>query len=262
MPPSTIAKLLEYFHTQDERSDIRPDVQSKHPRWGIDTWPEDEVKDVLGHALDLPYEVEEIILHSSRIHYPLHVDSGLGADQQDLYKVVLIPLHIEGPCGTLFFANHWTGKMSKFKRSQQYEYEYRLDDVHGGKTFVPDIRELKRQAEQDPGSIKDFAVTPEFINTLTYLIDARSEKKMNKQNAPVSNYQDVADITDQPFPEEIRQKHCQHINPEDLHGLSFDCYVEWNLGDAIVFDRTQIHSAAHGEIGKIGLTIFTNKCAG
>ena len=261
VPSSTISKLLEYFQVDDDRTDRRPDVHSKHPRWGVDAWPEEEVKHILDHVLDLSWEVEEIVLHYSKIHYPLHVDSGLGVDKQPIYKSVLIPLHVEGPCGTLFFDNHWTGHMSKFSRNHQYEYGYQLDNNRGSKTFVRDIRELKTTAIRNPESIEDFDITSKFISTLDYLIDARAGKKMNQQNTPIGDYQDIIGITDQPFPEDARLQYCKHIDANDLLGLKMDCYVEWNIGNAIIFDRTQIHSAATGEIGKIGLTVFTNRRA-
>lgn len=39
-----IAELLAYHFTDDDRSDNRDTVRSKHPRWSVDTWPQHDHK--------------------------------------------------------------------------------------------------------------------------------------------------------------------------------------------------------------------------
>ncbi len=46
--------LIDYLETEDDRSDIRPDVSSKHPRWNIDHWPQYIVERALEKIFDLP----------------------------------------------------------------------------------------------------------------------------------------------------------------------------------------------------------------
>ena len=34
-----------------------------------------------------------------------------------------------------------------------------------------------------------------------------------------------------------------HLPYNNLHGLSVECVYEWNIGDIIIFDCTQLHSS-------------------
>ena len=90
---SEIATLLEYFEINDERSETRPDVRSKHPRWNIDSWPQDLVKNIVDRVLDQPWYPDDILFLDSQMQgqgFRLHVDSSNG--RPNLYFNVFIPL--------------------------------------------------------------------------------------------------------------------------------------------------------------------------
>lgn len=259
----TIQQLVNFFYTDKSGLDVRPDNISKNIDWGKDGWDKLTVKNILDKILEPGYELEYWMgmyradFRKGDTYFPIHADTGPGVGaEQKIYKNILIPLELPkepGLVGTVFFDNYWNGPMSKFSKQPHYECGYDLPNRHGGKTFVKDLRVLKEQAVNDPGSITDWEVNDEFLAMIDYLIPLR----LKHQNFPVSDYRDVINIKNEPFPEDIRQKYLPHINPEDLHGLTFDQCYEWSLGDAISWDRPQIHATAGGPTGKLFLTIFT-----
>jgi hypothetical protein len=261
---ATIKELVDFFYTDKSGLDVRPDNISKNIDWSKDGWDKLTVKRILDQILEPGYELEYWMgmyradFRKGDTYFPIHADTGGGKAKQAIYKNILIPLELPkepGLVGTVFFDNYWHGPMSKFSKQPHYECGYDLPNRHGGKTFVEDLRVLKEQAVNDPASVTDWVVDNEFFEMLEYLIPLR----LTRQNYPVSDYADVVNSHNQPFPEEVRQKYLPHITPEDLHGLSFDQCYEWSLGDAISWDRPQIHATAAGPTGKLFLTIFTVK---
>jgi hypothetical protein len=260
--PTTINQLIDFFYTDKTGLDVRPDNISKTIDWSKDGWDKITVKHILDQVLDLDYDVEYWMgiyradFRKGETYFPVHADSGLGKDKQAIYKNILIPLALPtepGIVGTVFFDNYWTGPMAKFSKQPYHKFSYNLPNRHGTKTYVQDLRVLKEQAISNPESIVDWNVDQEFIDTLDYLIPLRE----TRQNHPISDYTDLVNVHDQPFPEDIRKKYLDHIPPEDLHGMSFDQCWEWSIGDVITWDRTQLHATAGGPTGKLFITIFT-----
>ena len=260
--PETIKELVDFFYTDKSGLDVRPDNISKNIDWSKDGWDKLIVKKILDQILEPGYEPEfwmgmyRADFRKGDTYFPIHADTGMGKDKQAIYKNILIPLELPkepGLVGTLFFDNYWHGPMSKFSKQPHYECGYDLPNRHGGKTFVKDLRELKQQARDNPDSITDWVVDNEFLEMLEYLIPLR----LTRQNYPISDYSDVINSHDRPFPEDIRQRYLAHIDPADLHGLTFDQCYEWSLGDVISWNRPQIHATAAGPTGKLFLTIFT-----
>jgi hypothetical protein len=255
-----IATLLEYHYLVDARTDARPDVVSKHPRWGIDQWPEHIIKNVLDQVLDYDYIVEETIFNQSRIAFRLHVDSADG-NLNTLGDVILIPLYTQGPSSTVFFENFWLGPSTKFSRHPIPLFEYNLPDTQGNWHYVKDLRELLKQIDQAPDSITWTTVNDKLRETVTSLILARSGRAISQVDDRTYDYSNIVnyDATLE-FSTELHQKYLQHIPIENLHGLTFADAIQWIPGDAIKFNRTRLHSAGYGHKEKIGLTIFTKRC--
>lgn len=254
-----ITTLLEYHHQVDDRTDARPDVVSKHPRWGIDTWPEHIVKRVLDQVLDYDYIVEETIFNQSRIAFRLHVDSSDG-ELNELGDVVLIPLYTRGPSSTVFFENFWLGPSTKFSRRPIPPFEYNLQDSEGNWHYVKDLRELLTQIDNDPVSITWTTVDSQFRETVVSLISARSGQAISQVDGRTYDYSDIVNYDPTlEFSADLHQQHLQHVPIENLHGLTFAKAEEWIPGDVIKFERTRLHSAGAGHEEKIGLTIFTRR---
>lgn len=259
VPKINIDALLEYHRAHDHRTDARPDVISKHPRWNVDEWPQQLVKNVLDQVLDYDYSVEEVIFNQSRISFRLHADSGDG-NKQTLGHAILIPLQVDGPSATVFFDNYWHGASTKFSKVLIQDYEYDLENHQGKLVHVPDLRELLAQCLARPESVSNFKVNAEFIKTLEYVIGARGGQAISKKDNRCYDYTDIENYQDdQKFSADLHQQYLGHIPIENLHGLTVDQIVDWVVGDAILFDRTQLHCAAAGHREKIGITVFTQR---
>ena len=128
-----------------------------------------------------------------------------------------------------------------------------------GVVVVDDIRELLEQCKNNPQSVKDFVVDDEFVKTLEHLVAARSGKGLGTVDRRTSDYSDIVNYDPSlEFDAEIHGKYIQHIPMENLHGLSIDKIVHWEIGSVIVFPRTQIHCASSTHVRKIGLSLFTD----
>jgi len=252
-----IETLLQYHYVRDDRTDARPDVISKHPRWNIDNWPQHVIKNILDRVLPLDYQVQEVIFNQSRISFRLHVDSDDG-DQQKLGQAVLIPLSVRGPSATVFFDNFWLGASTKFSRTEIAPFEYQLLDQQGQWRSVPDLRILLKACQEDPEQVKDFVVNPEFVRDLEYLIKARSDQALSKTDGRCYDYTNIINFDETlRFDQDLHQQWLSHIPIENLHGLTIHKIVTWNPGDVIVFERQRLHCAASGHDEKIGVTVFT-----
>lgn len=257
--------LQDYFKIKDSDHDERPDVISKSPRPDSEAWPGCHVRHALRQILQQAFSIEEVLFHQSWTRYHLHADTGLGRQHQKLYKAVLFPLEFTGTSGTTFFQNYWHGPSAKFTKQPYLKYQYCLPNRFGGETWVEDLRVVRDKVRRgDPTLDETFCVDHDFVSMLDYLIKKRSDEAIAAHEKPIlrhvwiSEYNEVEGFSDEPFPENLRRSYCQHVPAEDLHGLTFDQYVSWQPGSAIVFDRTQIHCTGNGDLGKLGLTVFTN----
>lgn len=252
-------ELIRYFEVDDDRTDCRIDVRSKHPRWGQDQWPQDLVEKLLNHVLKDPFVVEEVIFHESKISYRLHADSGNG-DNQRLYKAVLIPLSWIGNSATVFFNNYWQGASAKFSRTHSPQLSYTLLDRNDNKFYVDDLEIFLQQCKTDPQSLEaNFDIDQSFVQHIEYLISARKNQRLAPIDPVIDNYSLISNINDNKFDREIHSQFLSHIPIENLHGLTVQGVVPWQHNTAIVFDRTQIHCAAHGHQSKLALTVFTQR---
>lgn len=256
IPQSTIQEFVEYFHNTDRYSDPRPDVVTKSPKWDADDWPRVALGDILATVHEKSWRVEYTeFCHTITHQWGVHTDTGYGLDHQPAYQVTLIPLTVSGPCGTVFFDNYFSGQCAKFTQEVFNPYKYNLINKFGEKEYVEDIRVLRQQLES--GVETNFDIT--MLETLDELVVTRGQQRgYQPRNIYVNDYSVVENFNDQPFSEELREKYCRHIPAEDLHGLTFEEYVEWNPGDVITFPRTQLHCASSGVMGKLGITVLSD----
>lgn len=257
---SDIQQLLNYLQLDDDRTDHRPDVRSKHPRWHQDPWPQHIVQKVLDRVLDYAYQVEETVFNESRIAFRLHADSGDGSDACINAHAVLIPLLVQGPSHTVFFQNHWRQASTKFSRVAIADFEYTLPGRGGTWVSVPDLRILLHQCEQDPDSVTDFAVDADFVDQVRRLIAARSGSAISQRDGRCYEY-DLIEGYDagKHVDLEFWRQYLSHIPVQNFTGLTVDRVVAWQPGDVMVFPRTQLHCAAAGHERKIGITVFTQR---
>lgn len=251
-----IKKLLDYNDIHDYRTDRRPDVISKHPRWNVDEWPQQIIKDILDKLLDYDYEVEEVIFNTSKISFRLHADSGY-SNRDRKGHAVLIPLRTEGPSHTVFFDAHWHGNSTKFSKVEISPFQYTLPNKDNKWVKIADIRQLLYDLENTPYKVAEFEATSDFINEIRQLVKARSNNAISKVDNRCYDYSDIENYDPKYVIDKIvYNRYLSHIDFETLKGLKIDKIAEWNIGNAIKFPRTQLHCASSSHKQKTGITIF------
>lgn len=85
--------------------------------------------------------------------------------------------------------------------------------------------------------------------------------KKQEYNQPVNDYSIADGITDIPFSRERFDDIFSHLNYKSFEGMSELFTAPWRIGNAITFDRSNIHTASNflkaNVKSKIGLTFFT-----
>ena len=250
--------LLHYHACEDDRSDRRPDVYSKHPRWNQDVWPQHIVQQSLDQLLDYQYQVEEVIFNDSLISFRLHADSGDGEIDR-LGHAVLIPLMVEGAGSTVFFDNYWHGSSTRFTRVPNLPFEYHIPNGCGTIYHTKDLRTLLEQVRQGD-TPPELDHMQDLEATLVYLVEARRGNKLSKPDNHLADYTEIKNFDPQNhISDDVIAQYLTHIPRENLYGLRLDQVIKWVPGDAIVFDRTQLHCAGSGHDRKIGITVFTRR---
>lgn len=231
-------QICNWLEEKDQYLDVRPDVTSKSPDFNSNNWPKSLITDALNRVLDKKYKVESVIFYKAKGAFRLHVDSANGED--NLYKVIIIPLKLDGPSSTVVFDNNWYGPSGKFSKQEIPQFEYTLD-LGEQKIYIPDMRKYKTQDKKVKALLEDLI------------------KKRKKIDGRHYNYNKIGNINNKPFPVDIHNKYMNHIPYENLHGLTVDKIVEWQEGSPFIFDRTQLHCGTNTHTQKIFCTVFTFK---
>ena len=257
LPESARQDLVNWFFEEDHYTDKRPDCVSKNPDWNLDDWPQQALKVTLDNVHDHPYEVEHInFFYNLTSRFGVHVDSGYGQNEQNLYQIIIMPLTVEGDIGTVFFKNYWANRCAKFTKKPFNRFSYNLRDINGELVHIQDLRELQQQYDQG----QNVPFSRDVLDSLSDLINAREQLHgYHPRNLVINDYTSLQGYTGQPFNQDVYNRYLQHVDYEDLEGLEFDCYVPWVPGDVVVFPREQLHAASSGVLPKLGISIFTNR---
>jgi hypothetical protein len=255
-----INDLLDYNSIIDDRSDVRPDVASKHPRWNVDNWPQHIVERILNNVLNYKYEVEEVIFNTSKISFRIHADSG----QSDIDRkghAVLIPLTATGPAHTVFFDNYWNYDSTKFSRVEISPFQYQLPNKNNEWVKIDDIRDFLETLKYNPDTITDFVVDAEFIKEIENLVEARSNNSISKVDNRCYDYSQIENYDgDYEIDADTYNEYLSHIDFESVKGLKIQSVAEWIPTTCFVFPRTQIHCASSCHQEKTGITVFVRPC--
>ena len=192
----------------------------------------------------------------------VHADTGRNANNI-IGKQILVPLSIEGTgkLHTIIFKNRWYGPASRFVEQiisdqEQMNHATILDD--NGK-FIPfrnltdfyNIAKLKLGYTLDENGGK-FTVNNQLLTKLkSYL--KNKERYNDVTNSHIVN-RDEFDIEDY-------SNYLSHIDYNDLIDLKIEFCFEWEIGSALIWDRSLIHSSdnylKNNVISKLGISIFT-----
>ena len=103
-----------------------------------------------------------------------------------------------------------------------------------------------------------YGFSTNFTNNENELLENSLENLKKGKNARSDKHLKM--FSDKPFNENDRNKYLKHEDMENLKGLEIELVYKWNLGDLLIFDRTNLHcSSSNIKDKKIGLTTFTKK---
>ena len=111
--------------------------------------------------------------------------------------------------------------------------------------------------------LSDFGGTVIFKNrwmggSTTFTVDEEELKFIPNKGQNARSNKHI--IEGKNFDKLIHKKHLSHIDINNLKGMELDLIYDWKIGETLIFDRSQIHSASSKIDGKkLGLTTFTIK---
>ena len=81
------------------------------------------------------------------------------------------------------------------------------------------------------------------------------------KNIKITDYTDLEHYTNKKFDKNIYNEYLSHMPYDNLDGLSLETIIEWQIGDIMVFDSTQLHCSNNfidQTKEKHALSLFTN----
>lgn len=261
--------LLEYLAQDDDRTDARPDVRSKHPNWDQPGWPQHVVAGVMDRVLGKKYRIEEVVFRQDQVSLKLHTDYGSPEGYQG--KTMMFLLDAQPESQTIFFKNYftvWTRWGAFFTKTPWNRFAYSLADKSGTLRRVDDLRDFLAQCESAPESIQHFEVTEPFLDEVRHLVHKRTLPKLEPETQDQTTgymqaglrLNDYSVLTDyEPegkFDTELHQRYLSDTPIEDLDGLAVQAVHDWQIGAVLIFDREQLHSSSNRHQKKSFITVF------
>ena len=103
-----------------------------------------------------------------------------------------------------------------------------------------------------------YGVSTSFTKNDKELLENNMENFKKGKN--VRSNEHLKMFIDKSFDKNDHDKYLKHEDIDNLRGLEIEYVYNWNLGDLLIFDRTNLHcSSSNIKNKKIGLTTFTKK---
>ena len=131
---------------------------------------------------------------------------------------------------------------------------FNLNDLIYKQTLIP----LSEYGETVIFKNRFYGVSTNFTKNDKELLENNAESFKKGKN--VRSNEHLKMFTDKPFDKSDHNKYLKHEDIDNLKGLEIEFVYNWNLGDLLIFDRTNLHcSSSNIKDKKIGLTTFTKK---
>ena len=265
-----IKKNKNYFVNRNDGWKISFNKIIKKPVRGINNW-HPIFKDILKKKLkkifpNVNYYVHnnEFPPHIFKSNYPLkiHADTGKNNRSEIPFKQILVPLYIDKKnqnVFTVFFKNRWYGPAANF-RSKKTTYDpLEISDKNKKFIRIDNLKEFLKFLESNKKNKVTNFKNGVFLNNLN--LRNKIKKLLNKKRYNITTSKLIN--TKKTFPLKIYKKYLTHEDYDDFKGLKFWKAIKWKIGNAIIWDRSIIHSSnnflKHKAYSKIGLSIFLNR---
>jgi hypothetical protein len=262
-----IHELRTYlYQDQTQTGTYQLDTLVKKPVWSSTGWPREIIERALNRLFGNDYGVMNVDFFQTTGHVAnIHVDSRGRIDAP--VPNVLFCLWFEPEAQTLFFDNYWNqGFEADFTRKPWNRWQHRIYSQGDKWIEIADIRELLWQCENDPANAP-ITVTAGLIEKLRALVKRRQMQRVppsertEEYHAPLDRINDYSLIENyqpgQTFDRTILRRYVNHLDPEDFDGLVLDKVIDWQVGSAIIFDRTQLHVPTCRHWAKSAVSVWT-----
>ena len=202
--------------------------------------------------------------HIFKSNYPLkiHADTGKGNQKEILFKQILVPLFIDKKSQnvfTIFFKNRWYGPAANFLSKKSINDPLEIIDENKKFIRIIDLKKFLKYLEKNQSNKPVFFNNGVFKNNLK--LRNKIKKLISKKRYNITTTKLINN--NMTFPKKIYDKYLTHEDYDDFRGLKFWKAIKWKIGNAIIWDRSIVHSSnnflkykAHT---KIGLSIFLNR---
>ena len=202
--------------------------------------------------------------HIFKSNYPLkiHADTGKDNQKEIPFKQILIPLYIDKKSQnvfTVFFKNRWYGPAANFRSKKTANDPLEINDKNKKFIRILDLKKFLKYLEKNKDKKMVFFKQGEFNNNVRFRNKIKKlilKKRYNITTTKLVNNKMT-------FPKKIYNKFLTHEDYDDFRGLKFWKAIKWKIGNAIIWDRSVIHSSnnflKYKAYTKIGLSIFLNR---
>ena len=131
---------------------------------------------------------------------------------------------------------------------------FNLNDLIYKQTLIP----LSEYGETIIFKNRFYGVSTSFTKNEHELSEDNPEDYKKGKNARSKEHLQIYE--NKPFNKSYHEKYLKHEDIENLQGLEIEFVYKWNMGDLLIFDRSNLHCSSSNIRGKkIGLTTFTKK---
>lgn len=195
-------------------------------------------------------------LHPTRLHADTGRDPNMCVNKQ-----IMIPLEVtpeNSVAHTILFEDRWYGPATNFSYSNSQNKFSAFENIDEKLCFINNIYSFSEALTDNLNSKKftyennEFFVSKKLIENVEKI--KKNERYNQNSNKHIKNDNEIEKV--------FYEKYLTHHSIEDFNSLSVDLAYEWKLGEALIWDRTQLHcSDAYGKSGaesKTAISIFTN----
>ena len=195
-------------------------------------------------------------LHPTRLHADTGRDPSMCINKQ-----IMIPLEVspnESSAHTILFKDRWYGPATNFTYKNNQDKFSAFQNVEGKLCFVSNIYNFEKVIKKNLDFKKFSFENNEFFISQKLIEEVEKIKKNERYNKNSNKHIKNNNQIDELF----YKTYLTHHNIEDFNSLTVDLSYKWKLGEALIWDRTQLHcSDAYGKFGaesKTAISIFTN----
>jgi len=190
----------------------------------------------------------------------LHADTGRDPNMC-VNKQIMIPLEVSpknSVAHTILFKDRWYGPATNFTYNNIQKKSCAFENIDGKLCFINNIYNFSEVLTKNLNNQKFIFENNTFIVSNQLIEKVNKIKKSERYNQNSNKHIKNKNQIDRVF----YDKYLTHHLIEDFNSLTVDLAYEWKLGEALIWDRTQLHcSDAYEKFGaesKTAISIFTN----